>query len=95
MFWLFLVLSLLAGILLGAIFFGGLWWTVQKITVDSRPYFLFVVSFIVRTVVVLAGFYFLLIAGWQYLLAAIAGFLVARTILAYKLKPGEEYKASS
>jgi F1F0 ATPase subunit 2 len=41
----------------------------------------------VRTVVVLGGFYLLLIIGWQYLLAAMAGFLVARTVLANKLKP--------
>jgi len=94
-FWFYLLLSLLAGMLLGTFFFGGLWWTVQKITGAGRPYFLFVVSFIVRTVVVLAGFYLLLIAGWQHLIAALAGFLVARVILTCKLKPGGEYKASS
>jgi F1F0 ATPase subunit 2 len=46
-----------------------------------------VVSFLVRTTVVLGGFYLLLTIGWQYLLAAMAGFLLARTVLANKLKP--------
>jgi F1F0 ATPase subunit 2 len=41
----------------------------------------------VRTTVVLGGFYLLLTVGWQYLLAAMAGFLLARTVLANKLKP--------
>ncbi len=93
MFWFYLILSILAGILLGIFFFGGLWWTVKKITAgNSKPYFLFLVSFIIRTVVVLAGFYLLLTAGWQYLLSALAGFLIARTILASKLKPDRNIK---
>jgi F1F0 ATPase subunit 2 len=88
MFWLYLLLSFLAGILLGVFFFGGLWWTVQKITGSGRPYLISVASFIVRTIVVLVGFYYLLQAGWQFLFAALFGFLIARTTLAYKLKPG-------
>ncbi len=83
----YLFLSLLGGGLLGLFFFGGLWWTVQKITGSGGPYLLFVASFIVRTTLVLGGFYLLLTVGWQYLLVAMAGFLVARTILANKLKP--------
>ncbi|MDZ4132815.1 MAG: ATP synthase subunit I [Dethiobacteria bacterium] len=80
-------LSFLGGGLLGLFFFGGLWWTVQKITGSGGPYLLFVASFLVRTTVVLGGFYLLLTVGWQYLLAAMAGFLLARTVLANKLKP--------
>ncbi len=92
MFWLNLVISFLAGIVLGVFFFGGLWWTVLKISGSGRPYLISMVSFIVRTAVVLGGFYLLLTSGWQFLLTSLAGFLVTRTILAYKLKAGAEVK---
>lgn len=88
MFWVYIILAVLAGAGLGIIFFGGLWWTVQRITGSSRPVYLLMASFLVRTAVVLAGFYLLLTAGWQYLLAALAGFLIGRTVLAYRFKPG-------
>ncbi len=90
MFWLYLALSVLAGALLGAFFFGGLWWTVQKMTGSSRPYLLAAASFIVRNAVLLAGLYLLLTGGWPYLLAAMAGLLVARTVTFYMLKPHEK-----
>jgi len=86
----YLVLSFAAGMLLGAIFFGGLWWTVQKITGSDSPYLVSIASFFVRAAVVLAGFYFLLQADWSYLLAALAGFIIARIILTSKLKSGEK-----
>ena len=89
MIWLEYLLSLLAGGLLGAFFFGGLGWTVQKITGSNRPYLITLASFLVRTAAVLAGFYLLLLCGWAYLLFALAGFIIVRTILAYKLKPFE------
>jgi F1F0 ATPase subunit 2 len=92
MIWFYIILSVFAGLLLGGFFFGGLWWTVQRITCSGRPYLLSVVSFLIRTTVVLVGFYFLLQAGWPYLLAALAGFLVSRTVLAYKLEPKKQMK---
>lgn len=84
---LYLILSLLLGILLGAFFFGGLWWTVQKMTGGSRPYMLFATSFIVRTTVLLTVLYLLLAGGWQFMLTALAGFLIARILISYRLKP--------
>jgi len=86
----YLGLSLAVGMLLGTLFFGGLWWTVQKITGSESPYLISIASFFVRVAVVLAGFYFLLQADWSYLLAALAGFIIARIILTNKLKSGEK-----
>ncbi len=83
----YLVPAFLAGLVLGGFFFGGLWWTVQKIAVSDKPYLFSVASFIIRTAVVMGAFYFLLSVDWPYLLAALAGFLVARTVLTGKLKP--------
>lgn len=87
MFWPYLGLSFLAGIILGAFFFGGLWWTVQKITDGNNPYLISITSFIIRTAIILGAFYLLVRADWSYLLAAFIGFLIARTYLSYKLKP--------
>ncbi len=86
MFWLYLSLSVLAGVLLGMIFFGGLWWTVQKIAAGKSPYLFSLASFVLRTTLVLVVFYLLLQADWRYLPAALVGFIVARTVLAYNIK---------
>lgn len=89
MFWLYLTLSALAGILFGFFYFGGLWLTLQKITGSAYPYLLVLLSFLMRAAVVMAGFYLLLRADWRYLLASLAGFIIARTVLSYKLKNHE------
>ena len=88
MLWLSLALSLFIGGLLGVFFFGGLWWTVQRISDSSSPYLVLVASFAVRMAVIMAGFYLLLAWGWQHMLIALAGLLIARTFLAYRAKPG-------
>ncbi len=88
--WFYLALSFIAGSLLGALFFGGLWWTVQRMASGSHPYLLAAASFVVRTALIMGGFYLLLRVGWPYLLGALAGFIAARTFLAIRLKPGGE-----
>ena len=47
-------LALSAGALLGAFFFGGLWWTVQKGVTSERPTLWFFGSLVTRTGVTLA-----------------------------------------
>jgi F1F0 ATPase subunit 2 len=76
-----LVLSLVAGILLGAIFFGGLWWTVQKVVSSDRSTLWFFVSLLMRTSILLAGFYFIAHGHWERLLMCLLGFVVARPIV--------------
>jgi F1F0 ATPase subunit 2 len=44
-----LILALVAGFLLGAFFFGGLWWTVQKGLSSRRPELWFLGSLLLRT----------------------------------------------
>jgi F1F0 ATPase subunit 2 len=76
-----LVLSLVAGILLGAIFFGGLWWTFQKVVSSNRSTLWFFVSLLMRTSILLAGFYFIAHGHWERLLMCLLGFVVARPIV--------------
>jgi F1F0 ATPase subunit 2 len=76
-----LLIALLAGLVLGGMFFGGLWWTIQK-AVDSRsPAIWFLGSLLLRMSVTLAGFYLVARSQWEGLLACLLGFIVARTIV--------------
>ena len=80
-----LALALLAGTLLGALFFGGLWWTVQKAVSSEWPALWFLGSLLLRTSLILAGFYFVSQGHWSRLVMCILGFLIARIIVVARL----------
>ena len=78
---LILALELVAGLLLGAFFFGGLWWTVRKGVKSERVVLWFFGSMLLRTGVIMLGFYLLLGDSWQRMLAGLFGFFIARLIV--------------
>ncbi len=78
---LFLVLALVAGLVLGAIFFGGLWWTVRKGVSGKSRALWFPVSMLLRMSIVLVGFYFVGQGDWQRLVTCLLGFIIARIIV--------------
>jgi len=82
-----LVLAWVAGGALGAMFFGGLWWTVQKALSSKRPAFWFFGSLLLRMSLTLAGFYFVAGGHWQRLLACLLGFVIARLIVTRVIGP--------
>ena len=71
--------------LLGVFFFGGLWWTVQKGVTSERPAVWFLGSLLLRTSLILAGFYFVSQGHWSRLVACLLGFLIARVIVVKRL----------
>jgi F1F0 ATPase subunit 2 len=75
-----LVLAGGAGVLLGAVFFGGLWWTVRRGLSSKRPALWFLGSLVLRTSLSLAGFYFVAGGQWDRLLACLLGFVIARFV---------------
>lgn len=75
-----LVLALLAGVLLAALFFGGLWWTVRQLVTSPHPAVLLIGSLLLRTAITLASFWFLAQADWRRLLACLLGFFLARMV---------------
>jgi F1F0 ATPase subunit 2 len=87
-----LALALFAGAMLGVIFFGGLWWTVQKGVTSETPALWFLGSLLLRTSLVLAGFYLAAQGHWSRLAACLLGFLIARLIVVRRLirAPAEE-----
>ena len=78
---LMLGLAGVAGLLLGGIFFGGLWWTVRKGVSSNRSALWFLGSLLLRTGVVVAGFHVVSDGDWRRLLACLVGFAVARFVV--------------
>lgn len=76
-----LVFAGMAGVFLGVMFFGGLWWTVRKGVTSTRPAALFLASMLLRMGLALAGFYFVTNGQWQRLLACLVGFIMARLMV--------------
>jgi len=74
-------LALLAGCTLGAFFFGGLWWTVQRGASSKNPARWFISSLILRIGIVLSGFYLIGASQLLYLGFCMLGFLLARTVV--------------
>ena len=82
-----LTLAWLAGGALGTLFFGGLWWTINKVVSAKNPAVWFFVSLLLRMSIVLAGFYFVSGGQWQRLLLCLLGFIMARVVLTRLLRP--------
>jgi F1F0 ATPase subunit 2 len=71
------------GVLLGAIFFGGLWWTVRKSLSSERPALWIFTSLLLRMGVTLTGFYLVSDGQWQRLLLCLLGFIMARLVVTW------------
>jgi len=84
-----LVLAWLAGGGLGAIFFGGLWWTVRKGLSSKRPALWFLGSLVLRTGIVLVGFYSVSGGHWERLVACLLGFVMVRLVVTRLTRPAK------
>jgi F1F0 ATPase subunit 2 len=85
-----LLVAFLAGIAFGGIFFGGLWLTIRYALSSAALGLWLVGSFIVRTAIVVAGFYLVFAGDWRRLTACLLGFVSARFIVARVLKPRDK-----
>ena len=72
------LLAGLAGMVLGAIFYGGLWWTVRRGLSARIPALWFGCSLLLRLGLVAAGFHLVGAGDWQRLLSCLIGFMLAR-----------------
>lgn len=73
--------AFMGGLLLGAVFYGGLWWTVRKGLTSQRPALWFFISYLLRTVMIITGLYAFSGGQWQRLLSCLLGCLLARVIV--------------
>ena len=85
-----LTISLAAGLSLGAMFFGGLWWTIQKGLSSPLPALWFFGSLLLRTSLALAGFYFVGRGHWERLVACLLGFIMARFLVTWLTRSTRE-----
>jgi F1F0 ATPase subunit 2 len=90
-----LLLAWVAGVLLGAVFFGGLWWTVRKGLTSKHPAWWFLGSLLVRTSITVTGLCFVASGHWERLLVCLVGFILARLIVAWLTRPMGDDKTHS
>ncbi len=76
-----LMLAWVTGVLLGAMFFGGLWWTIRKSIASQRPALWFVGSLLLRMSIAVTGFHLVSGGHWQRLLVCLLGFVMARVVV--------------
>jgi F1F0 ATPase subunit 2 len=99
--------SAMTGMLLGLVYYGGLWYTTryvvrvavtgaQPVAWLKSPQLVVFLSLVIRTGLVLGGFFWTMQGQWQRMLFALAGFIIAR-ILVKKLvlKGGEAHEYQS
>jgi F1F0 ATPase subunit 2 len=79
-----------AGLALGAIFFGGLWWTVARGLSSRSPALWFAASTLLRTAIVLGGFYLAGRDRWERWLMCLLGFVLARVLLGRLTRPRQQ-----
>ncbi len=84
------MIAFITGLLVGIIFFGGLYWTVQKINEVSNPSILIALSFVLRMAVLLFGLYYVSKSGYKDVLFALAGIMLMRYILIFTIRKPRE-----
>jgi F1F0 ATPase subunit 2 len=72
-----------AGLAVGAVFFGGLLWTVRMALLSPRPALWIFTSLLVRVGLTLPVFYIVSGAHWQGLLVCLLGFTSARLLVTH------------
>ncbi len=85
-----LLLAWGAGGVLGAVFFGGLWWTVHRGLDSNKPALWMFLSLLVRMAITLLGFYLAGSGDWRRLLACLVGFVMARQIVMRRYRSPNE-----
>jgi F1F0 ATPase subunit 2 len=77
----YMILAFIAGLVLGTLFFGGLWLTVKKAVESKNTTLWFLGSSFLRVSIVLVGFYYIGQGNWQRLLICVFGFIAARFLV--------------
>ena len=80
------VLAFAGGIILGLLFFGGLYITVQKMETLKNPALLMILSFMARMGVLVLAFYFISKVGYKEVLFALAGVILTRFVMTYRMR---------
>jgi F1F0 ATPase subunit 2 len=80
-----LFIALVTGLLVGAFYYGGLWFTIRAV-VKSRRSWLLIVSFWGRTAIALAVLLLVTRGDWRNAIACLVGFGAARFVVTRYLR---------
>lgn len=80
-----MVIAFIGGIILGIIFFGGLNLSIRLLDKVKYAGILMVVSLFLRMAILLVGFYLLMNDSFVNLLIALAGVILVRLVLVWRL----------
>jgi F1F0 ATPase subunit 2 len=67
-----------------------LWWTVHQAVSSGHPALWFLGSALLRTGLVVAGFYLVGAGQWPRLVACLVGFIVTRLVVLWLTRPARE-----
>ncbi len=81
-----MVIAFVGGVVLGVFFFGGLYWTVRQFERARNPALLMIASLVVRMLILLIGFYYLMDGDYRNLLTALVGLLLVRFVMIMNTK---------
>lgn len=87
-----LVLAGVAGLGLGAMFFGGLWWTLRKSLASEHPALWLLGSLLARMGLLLVGLYLVSGGHWGRLLAGLIGVIGARVLVLRLTRTAEDHR---
>lgn len=76
----------LAGAALGALFFGGLWWTTRRAATFRHPGLSVLCSLLLRMAVTMTGFFLVTDGRWERGLLCLTGFLLARGVVMWQVR---------
>ena len=80
--------ALFWGILLSVFYFGGLYKTLKMAAGSKKIKSILLLSFLIRTVLVLAGFWLILKYGLYPFILSFVAFVITRFVITRKLGPG-------
>jgi len=85
-----MVYSFFGGIILGLIFFGGLYYTTQKLPKAKKPALLMFSSITIRMIILVGGLYLIFSNEISRLLIAILGVFISKYIVVKYVKKGSD-----
>jgi len=80
-----MLIAFIVGVLIGILFFGGLYLTVKKLMTIKYPALFMMLSLIVRLVILAGGLYLIMDGGMKNILSAMAGIILVRLVMIAKL----------
>lgn len=81
-----MLISFLIGLLLGSIYFGGLYYSTQKFNNAKNPALFMILSFILRMGFLIAGFYYLSKSGYKNILIGLLAVMLVRFFMLFSIK---------